>query len=85
MRASECVKRKFGVSMTETVPAALEKPQKRPVKHSVRRVVRRMGKVLLYLFLIPLVLHAAWWTWNNTAWSWRSARRRPFRRGSSTI
>ena len=45
--------------MTETVPTALEKPRKR---RSVRGVVRRMGKILLYLFLIPLVAHAAWWS-----------------------
>ena len=36
-----------------------------------------MGKVLLYLFLIPLLAHAAWWTWNNTAWNWRSANWSP--------
>jgi hypothetical protein len=36
-----------------------------------------MGKVLLYLFLIPLVAHAAWWCWNNTAWSWRTANWAP--------
>ncbi len=59
--------------MTETAPAALEKRRKR----SGRRVVRRMGKVLLYLFLIPLVAHAAWWSWNNTAWNWRSANWAP--------
>ena len=59
--------------MTETAPAALQKPRKR----SIRRVTRRMGKILLYLFLVPLVAHAAWWTWNNTAWNWRSANWAP--------
>lgn len=59
--------------MTEAVPQAPSKSR----RHSIRRSVRRMGKVLLYLFLIPLAAHAAWWTWNNTAWNWRSANWSP--------
>lgn len=59
--------------MAETAPGALKKPKRR----SFRRSVRQMGKVLLYFFLVPLVAHAAWWSWNNTAWNWRSANWAP--------
>jgi len=36
-----------------------------------------MLKVLLFLFLLPLATHAAWWASHNTAWSWRSANWSP--------
>jgi hypothetical protein len=36
-----------------------------------------MLKVLLFLFLLPLATHAAWWVSQNTAWSWRDANWAP--------
>ena len=59
--------------MSDAIPAALKKPKRR----SVRRLVRQMLKVLLFLFLIPLVTHAAWWVATNTAWNWRDANWAP--------
>jgi len=59
--------------MSDAIPAALKKSKRR----SVQRLVRQMLKVLLFLFLIPLVTHAAWWVATNTAWNWRDANWAP--------